>query len=194
MEKLNDTSLFRKIYIIDLFFCMLSFVQVAAYVFLVPLFIWGLRLVYLNQRRYNTFFKMRFGLWIGAFLIASLLSTLINFSYTILFSLLMFLHVLICFFIFYGMHTETGFNFKEELYFIAKFFTIVTTILNVIGIFSLMFGSNISGVSVPSDVVVCICKSILLGKNTHHPSFINTYKNSILFSHRHGTKFLIQYF
>lgn len=139
-EMLNDTSLFRRIYIIDLFFCMISFVQIPAYVFLVPLFLWGLRLVYVNQRRYNTFFKMRFAIWIGAFLIVSLLSILINFTYTVLFSLVMFLHVLICFFIFYGMHTEPDFNFKKELFFLARFFVAVSTVLNVIGIFGLLFG------------------------------------------------------
>lgn len=139
-EKLNDTSLFRRLYIVDLFFCMVSFLQVPAYIFLVALFIWGVRLVYVNQRRYNTFFKMRFALWIGAFLIFSFVSILINFSYTMLFSLLMFFHVLICFFVFYGMHTEPGFDFREELYFISKFLLYASTIANVIGIFALMFG------------------------------------------------------
>ena len=142
--KLNDTSLFRKLYIVDLFCCVLSFIQVPAYVFLVFLFVWGLRLVYINQKRYGTFFKMRFGLWIGAFLVFSLLSILINFSYTVLFSLVMFLHVMICFFIFYGMHTEPDFNFKEELYSLSVFFVYVTTVLNIIGIFSLLFGINYS--------------------------------------------------
>ena len=112
-EKLRDTSLFRTIYIFDLFFCMISFVQVAAYVCLPLLFIWGLWLVFYNQRRYNTFFKMRFGLWIGAFLIVSLLTMLLNLTETLLFSLVMQLHVLICFFVFYGMHTEPGFDFKR---------------------------------------------------------------------------------
>ena len=80
-EKLNDTSLFRILYVIDLFFCMISFVQILAYVLLVPLFVWGLRLVYLNQRRYETFARMRFGIWVGAFLICSLISILFNISY-----------------------------------------------------------------------------------------------------------------
>ena len=100
-EKLNDTSLFRIIYIIDLFFCMVSFLQIPAYIFLVFLFIWGLRLVYVNQKRYQTFWKLRFGIWIGAFLVFSLLSVMINISQTMFFSLLMFLHVMICFFLFY---------------------------------------------------------------------------------------------
>ena len=136
----DDTSLFRRIYIIDLFCCMISFVQVLGYVMLPFLFIWGLRLVYFNQRRYNTFFKMRFGIWIGAFMAFSLLAILFNFTLTALISVMMFLHVFICFFIFYGMHTEPDFNFKKELYFLATFIIIATMILNSIGFFCLLFG------------------------------------------------------
>ncbi len=139
-EKLRDTSLFRVIYIFDLFFCMVSFVQVAAYVLLPFLFIWGLWLVFCNQRRFNTFFKMRFGIWIGAFLAFSLITMLLNLTETLLFSLIMQLHVLICFFVFYGMHTEPDFDFKRELNLVAKGLVILTTALNVVGFFCLLFG------------------------------------------------------
>lgn len=139
-EKLMDSSLFRKIYIINLFFCNISFLQIPAYVLLVFLFIWGVKLVSNNQRQNNTFFKLRFGLWIGAFLICSLISILINFSITILFSIVMLMHVLICFFIFYGMHTEPDFNFREELYSVSRMIVYITTIANIIGIICLMFG------------------------------------------------------
>ncbi|MCD8025375.1 MAG: O-antigen ligase family protein [Clostridiales bacterium] len=137
---LKDSSLFRKIYIIDLFFCNIAFLQIPAYALLVFLFIWGVGLVIYNQRKNNTFFKLRFGLWIGAFLACSFISILINFSVTILYSLLMFMHVLICFFIFYGMHTEPDFDFKNELYFMCRFIVYVTTVANIIGIVCLMSG------------------------------------------------------
>ncbi|MEF2885844.1 MAG: O-antigen ligase family protein [Ruminococcus sp.] len=139
-EKLNDTSLFRILYVIDLFFCMISFVQILAYVLLVPLFVWGLRLVYLNQRRYETFARMRFGIWVGAFLICSLISILFNISYTLLFSFIMFLHVLICFCIFYGMHTEPELDFRAELDIIAKVIVVLTTLFDLAGFFCLLFG------------------------------------------------------
>lgn len=139
-EKLKDSSLFRKLYIADLFFCNIAFLQIPAYVLLVFLFIWGVGLVIYNQRVNNTFFKLRFGLWIGAFLIFSLLSIVINFSATILYSLIMLLHILVCFFVFYGMHTEPDFDFRSELYSIARFIVYVTTVANIIGIICLMFG------------------------------------------------------
>lgn len=139
-DMLKNSSLFRKIYIIDLFFCNIAFLQIPAYIFLFFLFIWGVKLTVSNQKKNNTFLKLRFGLWIGAFLCLSLVSILVNFSVTIIYSLIMFLHVLICFIIFYGMHTEPNFNFKNELYFMARFIVYITTVLNIIGIFCLMFG------------------------------------------------------
>ena len=139
-SRLKDSSLFRKIYIIDLFFCNISFWQIPAYVFLVFLFIWGVYLAVYNQKKNHTFFKLRFGLWIGAFLFFSLLSLLINFSITIFYSFIMFLHVIICFFVFYGMHTEPDFDFRNELYTISRIIVYLTTIANLIGIICLMFG------------------------------------------------------
>ena len=139
-EKLKDTSLFRRIYIIDLLFCNIAFLQIPAYILLVFLFVLGVRLLVLNQLKNNTFFKLRFGLWIGAFLGVTLISILFNYSVTLFYSVLMFLHILICFFVFYGMHTEPDFNFRDELYFIARLIVYVTTIVNIVGIISLMAG------------------------------------------------------
>ena len=136
----SDSSLFRRIYIIDLFFTNIAFLQIPAYVLLVFLFIWGVCLSVYNQRHNNTFFKLRFGIWIGAFLAITVFSMLINFSQTFLYSLLMLLHVVMCFFLFYGMHTEPEFDYRIELYHIAKFIMYATTVMNIIGITCLMFG------------------------------------------------------
>ena len=143
-KMLNNSSLFRTVYIIDLFFCMISFVQVLAYVLLVPLFCWGMRLVYVNQKRYATFTRLRFGIWIMAFLIFSLFSTLINVSVTLFYSCLMFLHVLLCFVVFYGMHTEPDLDFRRELDMIAKILIVLNTLFNFVGFFCLLFGIHFS--------------------------------------------------
>ena len=39
-----------------------------------------------------------------------------------------------CFFLFYGMHTEPEFDYRIELYHIAKFIMYATTVMNIIGI------------------------------------------------------------
>ena len=137
---LKDTSLFFFSFILTLLSCRIIFVLFPAYVLTVFMFVWGVGLVYYNQRRYNTFFKMRFGLWIGAFLAVMLVSMLICFSVTLPVSFMFFLHALICFFIFYGVHTEPNFNFMEELGFIAKAIVYIVTIGNLLGLFCLLFG------------------------------------------------------
>lgn len=143
-KKLNDASLFRRVYIINLFFCYISFLQIAAYVFLVPIFIWGIYLVWKTQVKNKNFYRLRFGIWIGAFLAVTAFSVIINFlfnfSVTVLYSILFLIHISFCFFLFYGMHTERNFDFREELYFIARFIVYITTVINFIGIICLMFG------------------------------------------------------
>lgn len=139
-EKINDASLFRKLYIADLFFCNIAFLQIPAYVFLFFLFIWGVYLVVSRQRKDNVLLNLRFGLWVGAYLVVTLLTVFINFSVTIIHSIIMLLHILICFLIFYGMHTESNFDFKEELYSISRLIVYFSTISNIIGIICLMSG------------------------------------------------------
>ncbi|MCQ2514225.1 MAG: O-antigen ligase family protein [Ruminococcus sp.] len=139
-SKIIDSSLFRRYYVITLYLTNIAFIQIPAISLAVLLFIWGAYLVYYNQKEYNTLFKLRFGLWIGSFLGITLLSIMLNFSVTILYSLLMFAHISICFSIFYGLHTEPDLDFRKELYFIAKVIVYMTTIFNVIGIVCLMCG------------------------------------------------------
>lgn len=141
-KKIKSFSYYRKVYIFTLFFCNISFLQIPAYILVGFLFVWGVWLTYYKQKTNNTFFKLRFGLWVWGFLAVSLLTMLLNFTFTIVFSALMLLHILICFFIFYGMHTEPDFDFKNELYTVARGIVYITTVANFIGIFCLMF--NIS--------------------------------------------------
>ncbi len=137
---LLSSSNFRICYIIDLFLCNLAYVQIPAYVLLAFMFIWGIVLCCINQKRYNTFLRMRFSIWIGAFLVCNLITMLINFSVMILTSFVMILHLCICFMLFYGMHTEENVNIKEEFYKICKIIIYLTTILGIIGITCLLCG------------------------------------------------------
>lgn len=140
-QVLLDNSLFRQAYIICLFLCNVSFVQVAAYFALIFLFIWGVFLVVYNEITRRTVLKTRYGLWLAAFLVASLLTTAINFSDNLLYNsytIIMNLHVAICFFIFYSVHTEKHLNFRRELYSICRFIVYTTTVLGIIGLACLM--------------------------------------------------------
>lgn len=136
----GSPSAFRICYIIDLFFCNISYLQIVAYVLMLPFFIWGVILCCVNQRKYKTFTKMRFGIWIGAFLLCNLITMIINFSVMVIYSGIVFLNLCMCFFLFYGMHTEPQTNIKAEFYTICRLIVYITTILGIIGITCLVCG------------------------------------------------------
>lgn len=139
-ESLKNPSKFRISYLIVLFFCNIAFVQIPAYVCLVFLFIWGIYLVYYKVFKQKCMDRLRFGLWILAFLAANLISMFINISMTIFYNIGMLLHISICFFIFYGIHTEKNFNSKAELYKVCKFIIYATTLLGALGFILMMSG------------------------------------------------------
>lgn len=136
---LKDTSKFRISYLVVLFFCNVAFIQIPAYVCLAFLFCWGIYITYYNIRYRECLTKMRFCVWIIAFLGVNFLTMLINMSISLPLNLLMLLHISICFFTFYGVHTE-GINIKLELYKIAKFIIYATSVLGLIGFAFMMCG------------------------------------------------------
>ena len=142
-ETLKNPSKFRLSYLIVLFFCNVAFVQIPAYVCLVFLFIWGVYLVFRKIFKDNCFDRLRFGLWIVLFLGINLLTMLINITSSFLsfgYNVVMLLHISICFFIFYGIHTEKGFNPRAELYKVCKFVIYATSILGSLGFALMMMG------------------------------------------------------
>lgn len=138
--KLKNPSNFRILYIITLFLTNLTFVQVPAILFAVFLFFWGIYLVRYKIKYQHCFDTLRFSVWIVAFLAMNVLTLMINITWGTLYTIVMILHVSICFFCFYGMHTEEGLNPKAELYIICKFIIYATTIAGIIGFVLMMFG------------------------------------------------------
>lgn len=137
---LKNSSKFRLSYLIVLFFCNIAFIQIPAYVCLVFLFIWGVYLAYYKIRYDHCFEGLRFGIWIIAFLSVNFITMLINISDNLLANVLMFLHINICFFVFYGIHTEKNFNAKNELYKVCKFIIYATIFFGIIGFVFMMCG------------------------------------------------------
>ena len=145
---LTDTSLFRKCYIICLFFCNVSFIQVPAYVGLILLFLWGVFLLFYNEHKRRVFSKTRFGLWLLAFLFFSTVTAVIHIKDNFFYNLIIQLHVAICFFIFYALHTEKHLNFRRELYSICRFIVYTTTIVGILGLACLMAGISFEVMSI----------------------------------------------
>lgn len=137
-ELLKNPSKFRISYLVVLFFCNIAFVQIPAYVCLVFLFFWGVYLVYRKIVKDKCFDRLRFGLWIVAFIAVNLMTMLINISMSFFYNIVILLHISICFFIFYGIHTEKGLNSKAELYKVCKFIIYATSIFGALGFILMM--------------------------------------------------------
>ena len=136
----SNSANFRFTYIFTLFFCNIAYLQIPAYGVLVFLFIWGVVLCFRNQRDNSTFNVMRFGMWVSAFLVSNLVAMLFNFSIMIWQSVVMLLHLLICFCLFYGIHTEPKANYIKEFYKICRALVYLVTAIDAIGITLLMCG------------------------------------------------------
>lgn len=140
-KALTDISLFRRSYIICLFCSNISFVLIPAYLVLVFLFFWGVFLMVYNEFRYHTVRRTRYGMWLLAFVLTSFVTAAVHLASTFLYNaynLIMLLHVAICFFVFYSVHTEKRLNFRRELYSICRFIVYMTTVLGVAGLAFLM--------------------------------------------------------
>lgn len=152
MEKLRavltNNSYFRISYIVCLFFCNVSFIQVPAYVSLVFLFLWGVFLLFYNERQRRIFSKTRFGLWLLAFVFFSTITAIIHIADNFIYNMVIQFHVCICFFIFYALHTEKHLNFRRELYGVCRFIVYTTTIVGVLGLACLMAGISFEVMSI----------------------------------------------
>lgn len=145
---LTDTSLFRRCYIICLFFCNVSFIQVPAYASLILLFLWGVFLLFYNENKRRVFSNTRFGIWLLAFMLFSTVTAIIHIKNNFVFNVVIQLHIAICFFIFYSLHSEKHLNFRKEFYIISRFVVYTTTIVGVIGLACLMAGISFEVMSI----------------------------------------------
>lgn len=145
---LTDTSLFRRCYIICLFFCNVSFIQVPAYAALILLFLWGVFLFFHNESTRHVTTKTRFGLWLLSFLFFSTVTAVLHIKDNFFYNIIIQLHVCICFFVFYALHTEKHLNFRKELYIISRFIVYTTTIVGILGLACLMAGISFEVMSI----------------------------------------------
>ncbi len=149
MKKLKllflDSSLFRLSYMLCLFFCMVMYVYTAAYVVLALLFVWGAALTVYTVIKKNIFNKLYLGLWLFAFIGVFLVTVLCNLNdgfYAVLYNVVLFFHVCICFFIFFGMHTEKIVPFRWELYLMVRIIVYLSTVFTFIGLVLMLFTSG----------------------------------------------------
>ena len=138
---MTDSSAFRRSYVICLFLCNVTPVLVFAYAALAAVFVWGVFLLIYNEVTRHTALKTRYGLWLMLFVLSAVVTVAVHFSPNFLnnvHNIVMILHAAICFFLFYGVHTEKHLNFRRELYSICRFIVYATTVLGIVGLACLM--------------------------------------------------------
>ena len=79
-RNLSETSRFRILYIVTLFFCYVSFLQVPAYVCLFFLYFWGVKIAYRSVVKRQCLSRLRFGFWILLFLGLNIVTMIAHFN------------------------------------------------------------------------------------------------------------------
>ena len=138
---LTDVSLFRRSYIICLFLCNITPVLPFAYAALVVIFLWGAILLVYREVTRRTSLRTRCGLWLILFTVSAIITAVLHLNPVLLYdvhNLIIIMNAAICFFIFYGVHTERRLNFRRELYSVCRFIVYTTTVLGIVGLACLM--------------------------------------------------------
>lgn len=146
MQKLRmvflDTSLFRLIFMLCMFFSMVMYVEKAAYVLTYVLFVWGVGLSVYSVVKRKAYATLYLGIWLMAFMASFTITVLVSINpnlQAVAYNLLMLVHIGVCFFVFYGMHTERGVPFRWELYLMVRIIVYLSTVFTFIGLFMMMF-------------------------------------------------------
>ena len=147
-KALLSKSLFRQCYIICLFACNISYVHFLAYGVLVLLVVWGAFLTVYHEITRRTALRTRYGFWLIALFLSSVVTMLLNLLGNLFLNFAFVLHLAICFFIFYSVHTEKQLNFRSELFNISRLIIYLTTILGVFGLALLVLGIDFEFMSV----------------------------------------------
>lgn len=144
-KALLDTSLFRRAYLYCTMGTNITAILIPMYLLQMVMFLWGVFLLIYNERKNRTILKTRYGAWLLALVLTTLIASVIHISGSLLpnlFNLVMVLNISICFFVFYSVHTEKEFNFLAELYLVCRFIVYLTTVLGIIGLTFLLAEIN----------------------------------------------------
>ncbi|MGI5896549.1 MAG: O-antigen ligase family protein [Oscillospiraceae bacterium] len=134
-EGLHDPSLFRTVYIVNLFLCAVYFwnvIGVAANIFIL---IWSLVLfidMFLAKKACR---NIKQGFILAGFLAAGLYTIVLHIDSNFGENFVMLYHAAVCFFLFYGMHSDPNREkVKREIDHILKVIVLLSTLLAVAGL------------------------------------------------------------
>lgn len=149
-DALYNISLFRIVFLLNLFLGTFIFLDVAAFIFLAVMFPWAF-FIFKSKIRDSSFKKVNNFKSISLFLIFTLLTSVIHikmsFPIYFTFDLIMIYFYAICLFIFYGfltLKTDKPSLIKKEIISILKFVVFFTTITTFISLMIIPFKDQIT--------------------------------------------------
>ncbi len=139
-----DESLFRLSYSLSMLLSFVSIIELPFQILSYTMMLWGLFLL-VKKIKSGQIFKIKFVKLFILFLSCMLFTTFLNIRNNFFMNLLMCYHVAICFFIFYGMHSENDAGkIKQEMITLCCIVIKISTILSVIGIVIALFWPRFS--------------------------------------------------
>ncbi len=132
---LYNPSLFRTVYLVNLFLCSVCFWNIAGVAVNVLLFIWSAIILVDLFFLKKDMRKIRHGVLLVIFLALGLYTSVFHIDGNFAENIVMLYHAAICFFLFYGMHSESNpEKRKQEIDRILKLMVFLTTIFSVLGL------------------------------------------------------------
>lgn len=145
LKILRDYNLFRKIYLINIFFTYVIFLDLISYVVEGFMMAWGIFIIY-DKFKNKQIKLIKNHKLIISFLICALITTLIQIKMcnplNTGFDFIMLIHFCICFFIFYGLHTENKEKIETEIASLMQSIVTLTTIFVFISFLFIIFKSR----------------------------------------------------
>ena len=154
LEIINDTSLFRILYISSLMLCSVAFIEIIANIVRSVLFVWGIYLVCNNIFKRNILQNFVCAKLLFLFSMCSLLTSFIHIGSHLLENLILVLHILICFFVIFGLYMEEKEKLRNELNTVCFFFIYLVTALSAYSILlAILVNKSLAMPSFPVPII-----------------------------------------
>lgn len=135
----TNTSFFRKLFLISLSFEMIAFLDIPALIVKCFILSWGLFILINNFFIGKKAFAVKYKYILWAFLSLMVVTSFVRMSIWLIPNIALALYTAACFFMFYGMYTDTTYeNIEKEMVFLLRFFIFFGTICAVLSLLTLL--------------------------------------------------------
>ncbi len=127
-----NPSKFRITYLLTLFFTNVILIRSAAVIVQYVLMLWAALIIYFYYIRNGRILKIKYVHYLLLYLVSITITALLNITSNFWLNMLMAAHIAICFFVFYGMHTEKNKKrIYREIFLLAGAVILITFLLNL---------------------------------------------------------------